>query len=117
MVTKNLSLGSLSRFARKVRTASGAIAVQVVVKDGGRVVDVDHVGSAHTDGAPHCRVRRPRDQPAPPRSHQRLDQKIVQTLRTVRSATIEIRGQRLTLDPETPTTANDLLKSLGETGH
>ena len=43
--------------------------------------------------------------------------KIVQTLRTVRSATIEIRGQRLTLDPETPTTANDLLKSLGETGH
>ncbi|HLR93212.1 MAG TPA: hypothetical protein VK053_01680 [Jiangellaceae bacterium] len=41
----------------------------------------------------------------------------MQTLRTVRSATIEIRGQRLTLDPETPTTANDLLKSLGETGH
>lgn len=34
---------------RKVRTASRAVAVQVVVKDGGRVVEVDHVGSAHTD--------------------------------------------------------------------
>ena len=38
-----------SRFVRKVRTASGAVAVQVVVKDGGRLVEVDHVGSAHTD--------------------------------------------------------------------
>lgn len=34
---------------RRVRTASGAVAVQVVTKDGGRVVEVDHVGSAHTD--------------------------------------------------------------------
>lgn len=38
-----------SRFVRKVRTASGAVAVQMVVKDGGRLVEVDHVGSAHTD--------------------------------------------------------------------
>ena len=38
-----------SRFVRKVRTASGAVAVQVVVKDGGRLVEVDHVGAAHTD--------------------------------------------------------------------
>ena len=38
-----------SRFVRKVRTASGAVAVQVVLKEGGRVVEVDHVGSAHTD--------------------------------------------------------------------
>jgi hypothetical protein len=38
-----------SRFVRKVRTASGAVAVQVVTKDGGQVVEVDHVGSAHTD--------------------------------------------------------------------
>lgn len=43
--------------------------------------------------------------------------KIVQDLRTVRSASIEIRGQRLTLDPETLAAANDLLTSLGETGH
>jgi len=35
---------------RKIRTASGAVAVQVVAKEGGQVVDVDHVGSAHTDG-------------------------------------------------------------------
>jgi hypothetical protein len=34
---------------RRVRTASGAVAVQIVVKDHGEVVDVEHVGSAHTD--------------------------------------------------------------------
>jgi len=39
----------VSRFVRKVRTGSGAVAVQVVTKDGSQVVDVDHVGSAHTD--------------------------------------------------------------------
>jgi len=38
-----------SRFVRKVRTASGAVAVQVVRKDAGRVVEVEHLGSAHTD--------------------------------------------------------------------
>lgn len=39
----------VSRFVRKVRTASGAVAVQIVAKDRGQVVEVDHVGSAHTD--------------------------------------------------------------------
>ena len=39
-----------SIFARKVRTASGAIAVQIVRKDGrSDYVVLDHVGSAHTD--------------------------------------------------------------------
>ena len=38
-----------SRYVRKVRTASGAVAVQVVSKTGGSVVGVEHVGSAHTD--------------------------------------------------------------------
>jgi hypothetical protein len=38
-----------SRFVRKVRTASGAVAVQVVSKTGGTVVGIEHVGSAHTD--------------------------------------------------------------------
>ena len=38
-----------SRFVRKVRTASGAVAVQVVTRQDRQVVDVDHVGSAHTD--------------------------------------------------------------------
>jgi hypothetical protein len=38
-----------SRFVRRVRTASGAVAVQIVVKDRGQVVEVDHMGSAHTD--------------------------------------------------------------------
>lgn len=36
-------------YVRKVRTASGAVAVQVARKDGGRVVIETHVGSAHTD--------------------------------------------------------------------
>ena len=34
---------------RRVRTASGAVAVQIVAKDHGGVVAVEHVGSAHTD--------------------------------------------------------------------
>jgi hypothetical protein len=38
-----------SRFVRRVRTASGAVAIQVVAKDHGEVVDVEHIGSAHTD--------------------------------------------------------------------
>jgi hypothetical protein len=36
-------------FVRRVRTASGAVAVQVVTKACGRVEVVEHVGSAHTD--------------------------------------------------------------------
>jgi hypothetical protein len=36
-------------YVRKVRTASGAVAVQVARKDRGHVVIVAHVGSAHTD--------------------------------------------------------------------
>jgi hypothetical protein len=39
----------VSRFVRKVRTASGAVAVQVVTKQGRRVLGIEHVGSAHTD--------------------------------------------------------------------
>jgi hypothetical protein len=38
-----------SRFLRRVRTASGAVAVQLVVKDHGEVMEIEHVGSAHTD--------------------------------------------------------------------
>jgi hypothetical protein len=39
----------VSRFVRKVRTASGAVAVQVVTRRGRQVERVEHVGSAHTD--------------------------------------------------------------------
>ncbi len=42
--------------------------------------------------------------------------KIVQALRTARSATIEINGQRLTLDPDLTDAARDILKRL-ETDH
>jgi Transposase DDE domain len=41
--------GVVSRFVRKVRTASGAVAVQVVTRRGRQVEQVEHVGSAHTD--------------------------------------------------------------------
>ena len=34
---------------RKVRTASGAVAVQVVTRRGRQVEGIEHVGSAHTD--------------------------------------------------------------------
>jgi hypothetical protein len=43
------SSGVVSRFVRKVRTASGAVAVQVVTRRGRQVERVEHVGSAHTD--------------------------------------------------------------------
>jgi hypothetical protein len=41
--------GVVSRLVRKVRTASGAVAVQVVTRRGRQVEQVEHVGSAHTD--------------------------------------------------------------------
>ena len=43
--------------------------------------------------------------------------KLVQTLRTVRSATIKVNGQTLTLDPEIPPPAQELLTALGYEGH
>lgn len=38
---------------RKVKTASGATAVQIVHKTGSRRDGIDHVGSAHTDADLH----------------------------------------------------------------
>ncbi|MGP5342256.1 hypothetical protein ACTXML_16745 [Glutamicibacter arilaitensis] len=38
-----------SRFIRKVRTASGAVAVQIVDQTGRTTTFVEHVGSANTD--------------------------------------------------------------------
>jgi transposase len=43
--------------------------------------------------------------------------KLVTTLRPVRSATIKINGERLTLDPEIPPTARELLTTLGYEGN
>jgi transposase len=37
-------------FIRKVKTASGATAVQIAHKVHGRIVKIDHIGSAHTTG-------------------------------------------------------------------
>ena len=39
----------MAAYIRKVRTASGATAVQIAVKQGGRRTIGEHVGSAHTD--------------------------------------------------------------------
>ena len=36
-------------FIRKVKTASGATAIQIALKVGGRVVKIDHIGSAHNE--------------------------------------------------------------------
>lgn len=37
-------------FVRRVRTASGATAVQIAARRGGRDVVLEHLGSARTDG-------------------------------------------------------------------
>jgi hypothetical protein len=37
-------------FVRRVKTASGATAVQIVHKRGRTVLGIDHVGSAHDEG-------------------------------------------------------------------
>lgn len=39
----------MGSFARRVRTASGATAVQIVHKRGRRVIGIDHIGSAHDE--------------------------------------------------------------------
>ena len=40
----------MGSFVRRVRTASGATAVQIVHKRGRTVLGIDHIGSAHEDG-------------------------------------------------------------------
>ncbi|MFL1377606.1 MULTISPECIES: IS1634 family transposase [unclassified Nocardiopsis] len=39
----------MASFIRKVPTASGAQAVQIIHKHGRQIVDIDHIGSAHND--------------------------------------------------------------------
>ena len=48
-------MGVVSPFLRKVKTASGAMAVQIAVKEGRRDKVIEHLGSAHGPGAlrPH----------------------------------------------------------------
>ena len=36
-------------YIRKVKTASGAIAVQIAYTEHGRVIRIDHIGSSHTE--------------------------------------------------------------------
>jgi hypothetical protein len=43
--------------------------------------------------------------------------KIVRTLRTVHSATIRIGGQEITLDPDVPAAAQEILDRLSPKGH
>jgi hypothetical protein len=40
----------MGSFVRRVRTASGATAVQIVHKRGRTVLGIDHIGSAHDEG-------------------------------------------------------------------
>src|SRR5215207_10096907 len=40
----------MGSFVRRVRTASGATAVQIVHKRGRTVLGIDHIGSAHEEG-------------------------------------------------------------------
>ena len=43
--------------------------------------------------------------------------KLVRTLRTVRSATVRINGTEITVEPEIPEAARDMLGRLRPTGH
>ena len=43
--------------------------------------------------------------------------RLIGTLRPVRSATIALAGQHLTLEPEVPPEAQDLLTAITKTGH
>ena len=43
--------------------------------------------------------------------------KLVRTLRTVRSATVRINGTEITVEPEIPEAARDMLSRLRPTGH
>ena len=45
-------MGVVSPFLRKVKTASGAMAVQIAVKEGRRDKVIEHLGSAHTQAEP-----------------------------------------------------------------
>ena len=49
-------------YIRKVRTKSGATAVQVVHKYAGRIVSLKHIGSAHTEGQLHALLALAQDQ-------------------------------------------------------
>ena len=42
-------MGVVSPFVRKVKTASGAMAVQIAVKEGRRDKVIEHLGSAHME--------------------------------------------------------------------
>ena len=41
-------MGVVSLFLRQVKTASGATAVQIAVKEGRQDQEIEHLGSAHT---------------------------------------------------------------------
>ena len=51
----------MSPFLRKVKTGSGATAVQIVDKTGGKYRIVEHLGSAHTDAELTVLMRAGRD--------------------------------------------------------
>lgn len=55
----------VSRFVRKVRTASGAVAVQIVTRRGRQVEQVEHLGSARTDADLALLLAAAHDQLAP----------------------------------------------------
>jgi hypothetical protein len=57
--------GVVSRFVRKVRTASGAVAVQIVTRRGRQVEQVEHLGSARTDADLALLLAAARDRLAP----------------------------------------------------
>ncbi|GAA5520067.1 IS1634 family transposase ISMsm6 [Demequina sediminis] len=54
-----------SRFVRRVRTTSGAVAVQIITRIPGEADSIEHVGSAHTDAELAVLMALARDRVAP----------------------------------------------------
>jgi hypothetical protein len=55
----------VSRFVRKVRAASGAVAVQIVTRRGREIERVEHLGWAHTDAEPALLLTAARERLSP----------------------------------------------------
>jgi len=108
------------------------VAVQVVTKAHGKILELDHVGSAHIDAELALLLRAARERlhrgransisaqcrrPRSPSTRWRTGhgdrvKKLVNTLRTVRSATIHLSGELISLDPAIPPPAPELLTAL-----
>jgi hypothetical protein len=90
-------------YIRKVKTASGAIAVQIAYTKHGRIIRIDHIGSSHTEselGLYKTGVSIKR---------------FVKTMRPIRSGIVNINGQDYPAEAEIPNEVIPFLQKLKTT--